>query len=120
MGATLLYSIINSVDAIVPDEATRQALKTMIRQAGQAYGFSMADRGERVIYACRLLDLRVSRPTIRERLMGTFDISRSEAYRVIGQALKLSQERPGFGTPEWSTNTIEDHSVTSDEREART
>jgi hypothetical protein len=119
MRVSVLHSIINSVDAIVPDEATRQALKMMIRQTGQAHGYSMADRGERVIYARRLLDLQVSRPTIRDRLIGAFGISRTEAYRAIDQALKLSQSCPGFGTLEWSTSIIENYSVMPNEREDR-
>jgi hypothetical protein len=43
-------------------------------------------------YIRRLLALRVSRPTIRARLMALYSISRSQAYRLIGEALQLSRK----------------------------
>lgn len=115
MRASVLQSLISSFDGIAVDEGVRQQFKDVVRQVGQAYGYSMADRNERVLFARQLLDRGISRPTIRDRLMAHFEISKPQAYRVIGEALQLSQNCSGFDTRKRSNPTIETHSGANDE-----
>lgn len=48
MRASVLQSLLSSFDSIAVDEGVRQQFKDVVRQVGQAYGYSMSDRNERV------------------------------------------------------------------------
>jgi hypothetical protein len=114
MRASALIDIINRIDEIDADESVRRQFRQLVRQVGAEHGIACADRGKRVQFARDLLDLRVSRSTIRDRLMAHFEISRTQAYRVIDIALKVSHFPPRFGTANESNTTIEINSGVSD------
>lgn len=71
------------------------------RQAVDHVAPQKTHRAERIALARRLLDQRVSRSAIRDRLMAT-GLSRASAYRCIEDALaqreKLSHLRSAFET----------------------
>lgn len=69
------------------DEARRQ-FEDLIRQGAARSGVALPERPARVQLARQLLDARTPRAAIRERLMGRFEVSESQAYRDISEALE--------------------------------
>jgi hypothetical protein len=61
------------LDRLTPDE--RAALEAYFRG------------GDRVQFVIKLLEQHVDTPTIRQRVMSRFQLSRRQAYRVIQDAL---------------------------------
>lgn len=90
--------ILDQIDGLDTDEAARRKFKRLVSETCLAHGINGIDRCERVYFTRRLLDAKVSRTTIRDRLMSKFDVSRSQAYRIIGLALQLSRKSDEFGT----------------------
>lgn len=72
-----------------PEEAKRQ-FEDLIRRSAALDGVASLERQERVQFARHLLDLKESRPVIRDRIMARYEVGRSQAYQVIDQALQLS------------------------------
>lgn len=93
-----LVEIIGRLEALDVDEAARQVFRGLVLAVGAQHGIKGIERMEQLGYVCRLLDLRVSRPTIRDRLTARYPISRRQAYRLIDDALQLCQKRPEIGT----------------------
>jgi hypothetical protein len=98
MHSIAIREIIEGVEAMDLDPAARQQFRQLVRSIGAAHGFAWVEREERTVFARELLAKRVSRATVRDRLMAHFSISKTQAYRVIEQALQLSHFSPGFGT----------------------
>jgi hypothetical protein len=98
MHSIAIREIIEGVEAMDLDPAARQQFRQLVRTIGITHGFSWIEREERTVFARELLARKVSRATVRERLMAHFSISKTQAYRVIEQALQLSHFPPGFGT----------------------
>lgn len=73
----------------VPEEIKRQ-FEELIRRRAALEGVTSLDRQERVQFARHLLDLQEPRPVICQRVMTRYEIGRSQAYKVIDQALQLS------------------------------
>jgi len=94
-----IQEIIQGLEALDSDPVTKQKFRQLVRAVGAAHGISWIEREDRVSFARELLDLRVSRPTIRDRLIATFEVSRPQAYRIIDSALQLSQKRLVNETP---------------------
>ena len=93
MESTAILKIMQGVDALDADPAAKQKFRHLVRTIGVAYGFAWVEREDRVAFASALLARKVSRPTIRDRLIATYGVSRPQAYRIIGTALQLSQNR---------------------------
>lgn len=93
-----LVEIIGRLDALDVDEAARQAFRGLVVAIGAQHGIKGIERMEQLGYVRRLLALRVSRPTIRDRLTARYPVSRRQAYRLIDEALQLCQKRPEIGT----------------------
>jgi hypothetical protein len=93
-----IREIIEGVEAMDLDPVAKQQFRQLVRAIGATHGFSWIEREERTVFARELLARKVSRATVRDRLMAHFSISKTQAYRVIEQALQLSHFPPGFGT----------------------
>lgn len=87
-----IVELFDQVDGLAVDDDAKQAFRRLIRDVGIAHGVTSIDRSERTAYARRLLDLRVSRPTIRDRLVARYEICSRQAYRIIDEALKLGHK----------------------------
>lgn len=105
--AAAFRQILADLDCIDADQSVLQQVRDIVRKVGADHGVALIDKTERVHFARRLLDLKVSRPTIRERLKARYDIGKSEAYRVIDEALQLSQKPPEIGTAGAENETCE-------------
>lgn len=97
-GPHLLFEVVAKLDGLEVDEGARQAFRALVLTIGAQHGVKGIERMEQLGYVRRLLDLRVSRPTIRDRLTARYPISRRQAYRLIDDVLQLCQKRPEIGT----------------------
>lgn len=93
MRSTAILEILQGVDSLDADAGAKQQFRDLIRAVGAAHDLAWMARGDRTAFARALLDCRVSRATIRDRLIAKFDVSRPQAYRIIGKALQLSQKQ---------------------------
>lgn len=98
MHSIAIREIIDGVEAMDLDPAARRQFRQLVRTIGAAHGFAWMEREQRTEFARELLARKVSRPTVRDRLMAHFNISKTQAYRVIERALQLSHFSPSFGT----------------------
>jgi hypothetical protein len=90
MGKATFESLLADLAGMaVPEEAKRQ-FEELIRRRAALDGVTSLDRQERVQFARRWLELKESRPVIRDRIMARYDVGRTQAYQVIDQALQLS------------------------------
>jgi hypothetical protein len=99
-----ILEIMEGVDALDMDAAAKRQVRSLVRAIGAAHGISCIDRSARTKFAVELLSARVSRTTIRDRIISTFNVSRPQAYRIISNALQLSQKRAGNETTSDSNN----------------
>jgi hypothetical protein len=76
------------IDLLNVDEEARACFKKYVSQFASAEGIDGVERDERVAFAKRLRREGVSRTTIKDRLMARYEISKSQAYRVIDKALQ--------------------------------
>lgn len=88
-----LLEIMDGVDGLDVDEGSKHLFRRLVLTVSAAHGINEVNRIGQIAYARRLLDLRVSRPTTRDRLIALYSISRRQAYRLIGEALELCQKR---------------------------
>jgi hypothetical protein len=93
-----LADIIGQLDCLDVDERARTAFRGLVVAIGMQHGVKGIERIEQLAYVRRLLALRVSRPTIRDRVTARYPVSRRQAYRLIDEALQLCQKRPEIGT----------------------
>lgn len=84
--STWLQLIDGLADIPVPDEFKRQ-FEELIRTTAALDGVSAIDRAVRVKFARQLLDQRQPRSAICQRLMVRYGIGRTQAYKVISEAL---------------------------------
>ncbi|NVD74531.1 hypothetical protein HUX88_29025 [Duganella sp. BJB1802] len=88
---SLLLEILAATQALDADPAAKKRFCEAVRQVGIANGVSCLEREARVLFAGQLLAQRVSRATVRDRLIALYGISRCQAYRIIGGALTVSK-----------------------------
>lgn len=106
MQVIALKEIIDGVNAMDLDPATRQQFQKLVRSVGIAHGLAWLEREDRITFARALLAKGVSRATVKDRLMANFDVSRPHAYRIIVASLQLSQESPSNETRPVSNTPI--------------
>jgi hypothetical protein len=94
MRSAPFLEIIDSLEGLDVDDGARQTFHRLLLEIGTRHGISGLERGEQLAFVRRLLALRVSRPTIRDRLMALYGISKRQAYRLIDEGLQLCQKRP--------------------------
>lgn len=87
-----ILDILDQINDLDVEDGARCIFKRLVLEVSAAHGINGVDRGEQIAFARRLLDMRVSRPTIRDRLIALYSVSRRQAYRLIEDALKLCQK----------------------------
>lgn len=90
-GAALL-EIMEGIGGLNVDLAAKREFTNLVRGIGTAHGCAQIARLDRTMFARELLTRGVSRTTIRDRLIATFGVSRTHAYRIIDAALQLYQK----------------------------
>lgn len=93
----LLNDIIDASRTLNLPDPAKVAFQRLVRRMGASHGVSGMALAEQVEFAGRLLSAGVSRPTIRDRLAALYRISRSQAYKVIQDALNCPQSKPISG-----------------------
>lgn len=94
MRPNAILEIIDQLEGLDVDDRARLIFKRLVLEVGAAHGIGGVARGEQVAFARRLLDMRVSRATIRDRLIALYGVSRRQAYLLIGEALRLCKRCP--------------------------
>jgi hypothetical protein len=79
--------VLGGIDTIQADDQAKQAFRMLVLAIGQSHGAVNLNHPERVDFARRLIALKTSRPTVRDRLIARYGISRRQAYRIIQAAL---------------------------------
>lgn len=87
MKAIVIKEIIEGVDGLDADEEAKQQFIQLVSRISGAHGAQAAALAARISFTRRLLALKVSRATVRERLMALYGVSRRQAYRDIDSAL---------------------------------
>lgn len=87
MRSAPILDIMARLDGLDIDEGAREAFRNLVLEVGVQHGVTGIDRSEQLAFIRQLLSLRVSRPTIRDRLKARYDISTRQAYRLIEEAL---------------------------------
>lgn len=94
-----LRRIVAQIDDLDADYLVKRKFKGIVHDICRTHGITGVDRGERIYFAKRLLDERVLRTTIKDRLIARYEVSRSQAYRIIDSALQLSHKSSLSETP---------------------
>lgn len=89
MRASALLEILAGIDRMDADDTIKRQVKQIVSSVGFAHGVKNVQHDERVNFARQLLAQRVSRPTIRDRLMARYCISKRQSYRIIDDALNI-------------------------------
>ncbi|MDB4873319.1 MAG: hypothetical protein JWL97_4323 [Gemmatimonadales bacterium] len=93
MTRAVVKQILDAVDALQADDAAKAEFRSAVRRVCVAHGFQWVALDDRLNFAQELLLRKVSRSTIRDRLIALYGISRCQSYRTIDAALKkLSQK----------------------------
>jgi hypothetical protein len=104
-----LVAVLGDVDA---DEGVKRQIRNGLFRVGRIHGIRDLTRLERHTHAIDLLNKNVSRTTIAARLMSSFGIAKSQAYRDIEEGLRardfqLSHCVPSKGTSKEENDSIE-------------
>lgn len=91
--AAMVVEIVQRLDQLDIEEIVKRKVKEIIQDIAINEGIGALDRLERVAFARRLLDLGVSRPTARMRVMAAYNVSASTADRVIAKAINSRKNR---------------------------
>lgn len=94
MRSAPFLEIIDRLEGLNVDDGARRAFHQLLLEIGTRHGIGGLERHEQLVFVRKLLALRVSRSTIRARLMALYGISRRQAYRLICEALQLCQKSP--------------------------
>jgi hypothetical protein len=105
--STAIVEIMTQLDGLDVDEAAKRIFRRLIVKVSATHGITDVDRLDRVAFARRLIDLHVSRATIRDRIIAHYCVSRRQAYRIIDEALQLCQKRRTVGTESGENENIE-------------
>lgn len=98
MNEHFIADLVTELCGIEADEAVRTQIRRSLYKVGSMHGVRLLRQMERVDFAIHLLQLTISVSTIRSRLMATYDIGESQAYRDVQKALNLRHLSPTNGT----------------------
>jgi hypothetical protein len=84
---TALREILEGVECLDADEHAKRQFKRLVCEIGATHGVRGIAHAARVNFARHLLEARISRATIRDRLIARYEVSRSQAYAIISDAL---------------------------------
>lgn len=87
MRSAPILDIMAPLDVLDIDEDARRAVFNLVREVGTQHSIQGIEHVEQIAFVRKLLVLRVSRPTIRDRLIALYGVSRRQAYRLIHEAL---------------------------------
>lgn len=90
VSATILQEILTAVSQSDLPPQARDQFKQIVMQAGIAHGLRELVHASRVEHARRLVRAGVSRPTVRDRLIALYGMSRRQAYRLIDEAISCA------------------------------
>jgi len=91
MRSAPILDIMTRLEGLDIDEDARRAVLNLVREVGTQHGIQGIEHADQIAFVRRLLALRVSRPTIRDRLIALHGVSRRQAYRLIHDALEAGQ-----------------------------
>jgi hypothetical protein len=94
MRAEMLKELMAKVDECAADPAAKAEFKRLIQNVGAAHNVKALELDARVLFARKLLDMKVPRAAIRDRLMASYGIKESQAYRDIDSALQVVPKSP--------------------------
>jgi hypothetical protein len=90
-----LIELLRMVEADLSiDERAKAKVKSAVHKIGAQHGAKTLLQLERQDFARHLLDLKVQRAVIRDRLVMQFGVTARTAQRDITKALQLRQNRP--------------------------
>lgn len=95
-----VLDILDQLAGLDVDDRAKSLFRQLVVDISLAHGIGKVDRAQRVAYARRLLDARVSRATIRDRMMALYAVSRRQAYRLIDEALNCAKNGPELARDE--------------------
>jgi hypothetical protein len=95
MDGSALMEIMEGIGALDVDPVAKREFSNLVRGIGAAHGCVQIVRTDRIIFARELLARKVSRPTVRDRLIATFSVSRPQAYLIMKSALRLPLSKNG-------------------------
>jgi hypothetical protein len=98
MRSATLQKLIEGVERLDVADSVKHQVRQLVYEICAPHGHAAFDRAARVAYARRLLDMQTSRPTIRDRLIACYQVSRRQAYRIIDDALKVCRKPSKNGT----------------------
>lgn len=109
MDGAALMEIMEGIGGLNVDPVAKREFSNLVRGIGVAHGCVQIVRTDRITFARELLARGVSRPTIRDRLIATFGVSRPQAYLIIKGALRapLSKNPALVYTPIRSNGNID-------------
>jgi hypothetical protein len=94
MRSIAILEIIEAVNGLDADDVFKRQVNRLISDVAAVHGVSIVSSTDRIEYARRLLDAKVSKATVRDRLKARYDISRTHAYRIITDALNCPKTAP--------------------------
>jgi hypothetical protein len=94
MRVSSIRQLFKDIDHLPVDDSARRIFKQLLAERARQEGITGLDREGRVAFAQSLLFMRMSKPTVRDRLMAHYGISSRQAERVINDALKLRHKSP--------------------------
>lgn len=83
-----VLEIMHAIDAVDVDQAAKQKFRQMVGAIAATHGFDWMERANRIAFAKDLLQMRVARPVVRDRLIALYGISWPQAYRIISHAMQ--------------------------------
>ena len=89
MDGAALMEIMEGIGGLDVDPVAKREFSNLVRGIGVAHGCVQIARIDRIAFARELLARGVSRPTIRDRLIATFGVSRAQSYLIMKSALRL-------------------------------
>ncbi len=89
MRADVLNDLLAKLDECTAGPEAIAEFRRMIEVVGGRHGLTVPLQDQRVEFARQLLDERLPRAVVRDRLMHRFMIGESQAYRDITAALQI-------------------------------
>lgn len=89
MNPLFIADLVAELGLIDADDSVKRQIRNRLYKVGAMHGVKSLRQMERLDFAIHLLGLPVSVSTIRDRLMATFGVAESQAYRDVQKALNL-------------------------------
>ncbi len=110
MSPQFIADLVAELALIDADDSIKKQIRNRLYKVGSMHGVRPLRQMERLDFALHLLGLAVSVSTIRDRLMATFGVAESQAYRDVQKALNLRHLTPSNGTANSENDPIKKQS----------